>query len=204
MHRSHGISSATRLLSLLGALLWIGLTVHAQPTPQRYLIEFRDFGPAAAALVRSAGGSPIHEFPEHRTIAARLPEQARLALANRPDVLRIERDAERYPLAQTTPYGISMVQANDPAVAFSGATNAMVCIIDSGYDLDHPDLPGLTGIPPSGDSDSGAGDWSTDRCGHGTHVAGNHRRAQQCDRCRRGPSRRQSAASHREGFRRLV
>jgi hypothetical protein len=23
------------------------LTAHAQPTPQRYLIEFRDFGPAA-------------------------------------------------------------------------------------------------------------------------------------------------------------
>lgn len=171
MHRSHGISSATRWLSLLGALLWFGLTAHAQPTAQRYLIEFRDFGPAVA-LVRSAGGSPVHEFPAHRTIAAWLPEQARLALANRPEVLRIERDAERYPLAQTTPYGISMVQANDPAVAFNGATNAMVCIIDSGYDWDHPDLPGVTGIPPSGDSDPGAGNWSTDRCGHGTHVAG--------------------------------
>ena len=102
MHRSHGISSATRWLSLLGALLWFGLTAHAQPTAQRYLIEFRDFG-SAVALVRSAGGSPVHEFPAHRTIAAWLPEQARLALANRPEILRIERDAERYPLAQTTP-----------------------------------------------------------------------------------------------------
>ena len=166
-------SSATRLLSLLVALLWIGLTAHAQPTPQRYLIEFREFGPAAAALVRAEGGSPVHEFPAHRTIAAWLPEQARLALANRPDIVRIERDAERYPLAQTTPYGISMVQANDPALAFSDTTSAKVCIIDSGYDLDHPDLPGLTnGTQPTGDSDSGAGNWSTDRCGHGTHVAG--------------------------------
>lgn len=171
MHRSHGISSGTRWLSLLVALLWIGLTAHAQPTAQRYLIEFREFGPASAA-VRGAGGSPVHEFPAQRTIAAWLPEQARLALANRPDVLRIERDAERYPLAQTTPYGISMVQANDPAVAYGGATGALVCIIDSGYDLGHPDLPGLTGLQPTGDSDSGAGAWSTDRCGHGTHVAG--------------------------------
>jgi serine protease len=172
MHRPHGISSATRLLSLLGALLWMGLTANAQPTSQRYLIEFREFGPAAAALVRAEGGSPVHEFPAHRTIAAWLPEQARLALANRPDIVRIERDAERYPLAQTTPYGIAMVQANDPVVALSGAPTAMVCVIDSGYDFDHPDLPGATGTPPSGDSDSGAGSWSTDRCGHGTHVAG--------------------------------
>ena len=138
MHRSHGISPATRLFSLLGGLLWLGLTAHAQPTPQRYLIEFRDFGPAAVALVRSAGGSPVHEFPAHRTIAAWLPEEARLALANRPGILRIERDAERYPLAQTTPYGISMVQANDPAVAFNGVTSAKVCIIDSGYDWFSP------------------------------------------------------------------
>jgi subtilisin family serine protease len=152
--------------------MWIGLTAHAQPTPQRYLIEFREFGPAAAALVRAQGGLPVHEFPAQRTIAAWLPEQGRLALANRPDIVRIERDAERYPLAQATPYGISMVQANDPAVAYSGATGAKVCIIDSGYDSNHPDLPGLIGIPPTGDSDSGVGDWSTDRCGHGTHVAG--------------------------------
>ena len=56
---------------------------------------------------------------------------------NRPGILRIERDAERYPLAQTTPYGISMVQANDPAVAFNGVTNAVVCIIDSGLYTGH-------------------------------------------------------------------
>ena len=171
MYRSR--SSAMRLLSLMAALLWIGLTAHAQPAPQRYLIEFRDFGPAAAALVRAEGGSPVHEFPAQRTIAAWLPEQARLALVNRPDIVRIERDAERYPLAQTTPYGIAMVQANDPVVALNTAPSAMVCVIDSGYDLDHPDLPGLAGgTSPTGDSDSGTGSWSTDRCGHGTHVAG--------------------------------
>ena len=172
MHRSHGIASAARVLSLVGGILWIGLTGQAQQAPQRYLIEFRDSVPGAAALVRAHGGQPVHEFPTQRTIAAWLPEVARLALANRPEVLRIERDAERYPLAQTTPYGISMVQANDPAIAFTGATNALVCIIDSGYNFGHPDLPGLVGIPPTGDSDIGAGNWATDGCGHGTHVAG--------------------------------
>lgn len=176
MHRSHGISSAVRVLLLVVALLWvgpIGPTVHAQPAPQRYLIEFRETGPGSAALVRAHGGQPVHEFPAQRTIAAWLPEAARIAMANRPEVLRIERDAERYPLSQTTPYGISMVQANDPAIAFTGVTtDALVCIIDSGYNLGHPDLPGLDGIPPTGDSDNGAGDWATDKCGHGTHVAG--------------------------------
>jgi subtilisin family serine protease len=63
-----------------------------------------------------------------------------------------------------------MVQANDPAVAFNGVTNAKVCIIDSGYDWTIP-ISRRQRHSPSGDSDSGAG-ISNDRCGHGTHVAG--------------------------------
>ena len=45
-----------------------------------------------------------------------------------------------------------------------------VCIVDSGYDLGHPDLPG-TGVV-SGTDDPGTGSWATDENHHGTHVAG--------------------------------
>jgi serine protease len=164
-------SSLIRCGSMLAALLWAA-TADAQQTPQRYLIEFREYRPGAAALVRGLGGTPVHEFPAHRTIAASLPEQAVAALVNTPGILRIERDAERYPLTQTVPYGISMVQAN---LVTPDARSAMVCVIDSGYSLGHPDLPGADGtetIAPTGDDDSGAGMWDIDRCGHGTHVAG--------------------------------
>jgi serine protease len=169
---SRRLSSVVRHVSVFAALLWVATTAHAQQTPQRYFIEFREYGPGSAALVRAFGGTPVHEFATYRTIAAWLPEPALLALMNAPGIVRIERDAERYPLAQTTPYGISMVQANLVPAA-SDASNAMVCVIDSGYTLDHPDLPGTTGTMPTGDSDTGgAGDWAIDNCGHGTHVAG--------------------------------
>jgi subtilisin family serine protease len=86
-----------------------------------------------------------------------------------PTVLRIEADPKRYPLAQTTPFGISMVQA--PAVVAGADIAAIkVCVIDSGYALGHEDLPGA-GIA-AGDNDPGSGNWFEDGCGHGTHVTG--------------------------------
>jgi hypothetical protein len=42
-------------------------------------------------------------------------------------------------MAQQTPYGIIMVQANQ--VPDSAAGGSTVCIIDSGIDQNHEDLP---------------------------------------------------------------
>jgi subtilisin family serine protease len=44
-----------------------------------------------------------------------------------------------------------------------------VCIIDSGYDLAHPDL---SANAVTGENDPGSGAWNVDEDGHGTHVAG--------------------------------
>ena len=48
-----------------------------------------------------------------------------------------------------------------------------ICLLDTGYDLDHPDLPkgedAVTGTSEVGDSSSS---WNTDPISHGTHVAG--------------------------------
>ncbi len=92
---------------------------------------------------------------------------------NDPMVQYVEVDPKRYILdvpsikAQTTPYGITMVQAN--LVSDINATNTKVCVIDTGYQLNHTDLPN-TGV--SGFAFSGHGSWSSDGNGHGTHVAG--------------------------------
>ena len=99
---------------------------------------------------------------------------AQLALfKNDPSVQYVEVDPKRYILdvpsikAQSTPYGITMVQAN--LVSDINATNTKVCVIDTGYLLNHPDLPnsGVTGF-----AFSGHGTWNSDGNGHGTHVAG--------------------------------
>lgn len=94
------------------------------------------------------------------------------ALLQDPRVAAVEVDPKRYLFdlqiaAQSTPYGITMVQANQVSDAY--ATNMKVCVIDTGYRLGHVDLPN-TGV--SGYAFSGHGSWNSDGNGHGTHVAG--------------------------------
>ena len=134
----------------------------------RYMVKFRDFRGAAQA-VSAAGGQVVHELGPQKAIAAYLPGQALEGLRRNPNVEYVEVDPRRYPMAQTTPYGIGVVQANDPAFANTNASNVTVCIIDSGYQLAHEDLQGNY---VTGTTDSGTGNWSEDSCGHGSHVAG--------------------------------
>lgn len=108
------------------------------------------------------------DLSKHNAAAMTLPAQALTALKNNPNVAFVEADVKRYPLAQTTPYGITMVQA--PLVSDAMASNRTVCIIDSGFDASHEDL---SQNHVTGDSDpTGSGDWFVDENHHGTHVAG--------------------------------
>ena len=70
------------------------------------------------------------------------------------------------PMAEDIPYGITMVKAL--LVDDSTSSNIGVCIVDSGYDMPHPDLQqtDVTG------TDGPNAPWGTDTCGHGTHVTG--------------------------------
>jgi len=85
----------------------------------------------------------------------------------------IEEDARRYLLAdnssETMPYGIAMVGADPGAGLAPGSAATKVCIIDSGYEMSHPDLPGpdrVSGVSQTGDA------WNAPGDSHGTHVAG--------------------------------
>eukprot|EP00591_Stephanopyxis_turris_P001726 CAMPEP_0195518940 /NCGR_PEP_ID=MMETSP0794_2-20130614/14000_1 /TAXON_ID=515487 /ORGANISM="Stephanopyxis turris, Strain CCMP 815" /LENGTH=872 /DNA_ID=CAMNT_0040647995 /DNA_START=133 /DNA_END=2751 /DNA_ORIENTATION=+ len=75
---------------------------------------------------------------------------------------------ERRKLAETTPYGISMVQANQ-LQAHSTNPPVKICVLDTGYGLGHPDLP--TDVK-GWNAATGYGTWDKDMIGHGTHVAG--------------------------------
>ena len=70
---------------------------------------------------------------------------------------------------QGTPYGIIKTQAI--LVPDDHIANRKVCIIDSGYDINHPDLPSqATGAVITGTGYGGAnGEWDIDTNGHGTH-----------------------------------
>ncbi|UCG98308.1 MAG: S8 family serine peptidase, partial [Burkholderiales bacterium] len=155
-------------LSLLLSLVVLPVAAQeAAAQDGRYLVQFKDFRGAAAA-VRAAGGTPVVELAPQSAIAAYLPAQALTGLRRNPNVLLIEPDPRRYPMGQMTPYGIGMVQAD--LVSDDSAGNTTVCIIDSGYYSGHEDL--ASGSNVTGSNNSGSGNWYEDSCGHGTHVAG--------------------------------
>ena len=75
-------------------------------------------------------------------------------------------------LAEETPYGITMVEADQFGDLPAPTGNIEICVIDTGYDLGHEDLPasGVNGITPQ-NIPSGQ-TWDVDGHGHGTHCAG--------------------------------
>jgi len=74
-------------------------------------------------------------------------------------------------LAEETPFGIDMVKAADVPSLPSGKSWKKVCVVDTGYENTHPDLPTLStsdGFSPYGTTQK----WDVDGQGHGTHCAG--------------------------------
>src|SRR5688572_6229276 len=159
-----------RLQTALAASLFLTIlgTAAAQETADRYIVQFKNANSAKAAL-HSAGASILLNLEEQNAAAVRIPARALEALRQNPNIELIEVDQRRYPMAQTTPYGIPMVQADQ--LSDAGAAGRKVCIIDSGYSLAHEDLDDDSSITGQNDP-TGSGPWSTDLCGHGTHVAG--------------------------------
>jgi subtilisin family serine protease len=151
---------------------------------QRVVVTFKP-GSTAAKLARAAvahAGGQVKLEIDGESIAVVLPKAAVTALKKHSSIALIEEDAPRYPLSltypskapykrgQLVPYGIKMVQADKLPELDVNAGNRKVCIIDSGYDNTHEDLPH---VHVTGEDDiGGAGKWDVDGTHHGTHVAG--------------------------------
>ena len=123
-------------------------------------------------------------------MAASISPEVLAGLRNNPDIESIEKDVLRYAAGsfrgvssssngkttstrslegtQEIPYGVRLVQADQ--VKMGTSFTPKICIVDSGYDLGHEDLPAEPQV--TGDSDIGAGEWFDDGSSHGTHVAG--------------------------------
>lgn len=163
----------------------------------RVLVEFKPGTRGAVQSALQGAGAEFHyTFDKFNTFAVTVPEAALNGLQHNPNIVSIEEDAVRYPIAvmpsgvaapsadtvdangQTVPYGIDMVQARDVWDANrDGAIDAgapvgdslTLCIIDSGLYVGHEDMQGVNVV--GGYTDISGG-WATDGFGHGTHVAG--------------------------------
>lgn len=173
-----GMSYLAGVAMALYSLSNVAAAAPASPSPdvaQRVFIQYNpQRGAAVEQAIEHSQGVIHYRFDNLNTYAATLPAKAVEALKKRADVVLVEEDPKRYPMAQTTPYGIDMVQATDIWDANSdGLTDAgtvtgtgvQVCVIDSGIEADHDDLADTTIY---GDTISD----TSNVCGHGTHVAG--------------------------------
>ena len=132
----------------------------------RYIVAFKNLAQGERQLEK-AGARMALRLPSVAAAAAYVPAAALAGLQKNPNVLYVEPDVKRYPSGQVTPYGISMVQADQ--VTDGDPSDVTVCIIDSGLNGGHEDLQSSN---VSTSSDSGTGNPLVDLCGHGTHVAG--------------------------------
>ena len=131
---------------------------------------------AAPGLAKKAGGS-VGQVYSHAIKGFQFKGSAKAAAALRknPNVLSVTPDHAVY-VAETDPFGIERIDAfivggGDAYSAGYRGAGARIAVIDTGIDLDHPDLA------ESIDTDAGLNCFDdevppNDGHGHGTHVAG--------------------------------
>ena len=144
------------------------------------LVDGADPAAEAADLARGAGGASGHVYRHaFRGFQLKGSVQAAAALERSPRVASVQADEPLFLNADVLPFGIERVAAYEPDAGQPGGAfqagfrgnGARIAVLDTGIDLDHPDLvasiDGALGancmngtLPPN------------DGYGHGTHVAG--------------------------------
>ena len=151
--------------------LTLSASAQSATDSERYIVKFKK-GTKGALMnaIKGQRGEIKRELDKHRLMSVSLPAKAAQQFKNHKDVESIELDPKRYLSVEETPYGITMVQADQLSDSLTG--NMTVCIMDTGYSLGHEDLPstGVTGDDGYGSYDTG--NWYEDGHGHGTHVSG--------------------------------
>jgi subtilisin family serine protease len=169
-----------------------------EPESDRFIVGYKN-RKGKKSSAQAAAGKVHADLGPQNAIAVTLSTEALERLQNNPNIEYVEQDSPRYPmmmrgshlhdvfkeqpmrhnethgenhrkLSETVPYGIAMVQADRLSYNYSSSSRRTICIIDSGYNLGHEDLPSSLISGQEGSS------WNTDSCMHGTHVAGKYGR----------------------------
>jgi len=131
------------------------------------LVSFRQKpGKDEKALIENEGGKVKRTYHIVPTIAASVPKGKLDSLRRHPRIVSVEEDIPVKIIEQTVPWGVERVEAKTVHAKNKGR-GVKVAILDTGIDLDHPDLRvagNVTFVPETlnGDDDNG----------HGTMVAG--------------------------------
>jgi subtilisin family serine protease len=168
-------------LALLGAIAAAGSAAAQPPSTGTYVVvldsDVTDVQPAAAALAHSHGGTVGFVY-EHalRGFSIEVSTAGAAGIARSPRVAYVEADQVFTVAAQSMPTGIDRVYADDNTnIDIDGVDDVRVdvdvAVIDTGIDLDHPDL-NVAGGTNCATFFATCGSGGNDGNGHGTHVAG--------------------------------
>jgi subtilisin len=184
MSRSLRNRPGSRLLAM-AALSFTALTTLAAPASVGPPPAGPGTVPGAWIVTLDEGAAPERVADEHARqhgarvdhlyryalngYAARMSEQAAARVAQDPRVASVERDQVVTAFAQSMPTGINRIDGrltNTVSGNGSGTVDVDVAVIDTGIDIDHPDLDVVGG------KNCTTGRSYDDGNGHGTHVAG--------------------------------
>lgn len=179
MRRKFLLTSLLLLLAISVVAIFSDDLAQAQGVSnEAVIIGFKKFpGNSEQALVQRAGGKIKYSYHLIPAIAASVPSVAIKGLRHNPNVIYVEEDTDIFLNDELTDnWGITHINA-DQAWSINKGAGIHVSIVDTGIDMDHPDL--VANISGGVNFVSGKGKDKTpdpyawnDGHGHGTHCAG--------------------------------
>jgi len=181
MRRTRRMTNVLLAAVLLASIGSVGSAAAQPAAAETYVVVLRpdagDVPGVANGLARAHGGTVGFIYTHAlRGFSVRVPAAGAAGIAHSPGVAYVEADREFSVSAQSLPTGVQRVFAPDnQALDIDGADDRRVdvdvAVIDTGIQVDHPDLNvvGSTNcVTFLATCGSGGGDGN----GHGTHVAG--------------------------------
>ena len=175
------------VLMLIGALSMLSMSAVGEPDFGRYIVTLKDGADSNALsqrLAKQAGGERGYVYSNALSgFSIEMPRSALNGLRNHPQVVLVEEDLPQQAIGQGIPEGITRIFASqNTAFDIDGIddnrVDADVAILDTGIDIDHPDLNVVGGTnclnrgPRRTYYCDGALGTADDDQYHGTHVAG--------------------------------
>ncbi len=166
LRNKDGVSRRNVLKATSGAAAGLAVTGFANAKPDdlvRVNLGYSGKGGRKAAL--SAASDVRHDF-DFDAVSIEVPKKAATALERRSDIRYVEEDGQMYALADSVPWGVDRVDAEQAHADGYTGSGADIAILDTGIDSDHTDLDNVGSSRGFGYST-----WE-DGNGHGTHCAG--------------------------------